>query len=162
VFRLTSQESRLLKSISCTFTDTTTFPTTTYVTNEIITTPFGEKVNYTVKLGKKGLPEGYGIGHYFDLNFPYVYKGFWFHGNNNGQGEAVWENGDIFSGRSKDGFKNGRGTYKWSDGSVYEGNLKHFDLVCFKLVLFWTKSVHKLQCNLECNPVMNKRHIVNN
>jgi hypothetical protein len=38
------------------------------VTNEIITTPFGDKVNYTGKLGKTGLPEGYGIGHYFELN----------------------------------------------------------------------------------------------
>jgi hypothetical protein len=98
------------------------------VTNKIITNPFGNKVNYTGKLDEKGLPTGYGIGHYFDLNMPYVYKGFWFHGNNNGHGEGVWDNGDIYSGRWKDGLRNGNGTYKWSTGSVFKGNLKHFDL----------------------------------
>jgi hypothetical protein len=115
------------------------------VTNEIITTPFGDKVNYTGKLGKTGLPEGYGIGHYFELNSnrtyvytgygidsyfklnrTYVYTGLWFHGKNNGQGEAVWDDGDIYNGTWKDGFMNCQGTYKWSSGDVYEGILKHF------------------------------------
>jgi hypothetical protein len=48
----------------------------------------------------------------------------------------------------------GFGTMTWSSGSVYEGNLKHFDLAFIKVSIFLTKSVYKLQCNLECNPVM--------
>jgi hypothetical protein len=87
-----------LKSKRCTFTDTTTIPTTTYVTNEIITTPFGDKVNYTGKLDEKGLPIGYGIGHYFELIRSYVYTGLWFHGHNNGQGQAVCDDGDKYIG----------------------------------------------------------------
>jgi hypothetical protein len=41
-------------------------------------------------------------------------------------------------------------------GAVYEGNQKHFDLSFLKISIFLTKSVHKLQCNHECNTVMNK------
>jgi hypothetical protein len=47
-------------------------------------------------------------------------------------------------------------------GAVYEGNQKHFDLSFLKISIFLTKSVHKLQCNHECNTVMNKWHIVYN
>jgi hypothetical protein len=80
-----------------------------------------------------GLAEGYGIGHFFQLEVPFVYTGFWYQGKLNGRGGSVWSNGNN-----------------------YEGNLQHFYLAFLKLSLFLTKSVHNLQCNHECNTVMNK------
>jgi hypothetical protein len=113
-----------------TFTDTTT-PTTlttlTTPTTQILSDPFGNKVNYTGQM-TNGLADGYGIGHFFEYNPPFVYTGYWNQGQLNGSGEAVWDDGSSYSGMYKDGFKNGKGTFKWSDGSVYEGNLKYFDL----------------------------------
>jgi hypothetical protein len=135
-----NEESRFLKIPDCTFTDTTTIPTTSNVKNKIIQSPFGDKVNYTGTIAN-GLPKGYGSGHYFELNRPYVYTGFWYQGQNNGQGEAVWEDGDIYRGMWDAGLMNGQGTFKWSNGNVYEGNLKPYDF------LFMNKYVHKLQCN---------------
>jgi hypothetical protein len=95
------------------------------VTNKIITSPFGDKVNYTGHMDSD-FAEGCGIGHYFELNRTYVYNGTWNDGKANGQGEAVWDDGDIYNGTWKDGFMNCQGTYKWSSGDVYEGILKHF------------------------------------
>jgi hypothetical protein len=52
----------------------------------------------------------------------------------------------------------GFGTYTWSSGNiVYEGNLRHFDLAFLKVSIFFTKSVYKLKCNLECNPLINNK-----
>jgi hypothetical protein len=85
------------------FTDTTTPSTLTTPTTQILSDPFGNKVNYTGQM-TNGLAEGYGIGHFFEENPPFVYTGDWNQGLLNGSGEAVWD-----------------------DGSVYEGNLKYFD-----------------------------------
>jgi hypothetical protein len=76
------------------FTDTTT-PTTT--TTQIFTDPFGNKVNYTGQM-TNGLAEGYGIGHFFQLEVPFVYTGFWNQGTLNGRGGSVWSNGNNYEG----------------------------------------------------------------
>jgi hypothetical protein len=109
-----------------TFTDTTTLTTPTTPTTQILKDPFGNKVNYTGQM-TNGLAEGYGIGIFFEKSPPFVFTGYISQGQINGSGEAVWVNGDSYSGMYQGGFKNGKGTFRWSDGSVYEGNLKHFD-----------------------------------
>jgi hypothetical protein len=96
-------------------------------TSHIFRNQNGNKVNYTGQMAQ-GLADGFGAGHYFELNIPYVYTGDWIEGKAIGQGKAVYDNGNSYSGQWNNGLMNGQGTNIIRNVGTYEGNPKPFNL----------------------------------
>lgn len=53
-----------------------------------------------------------------------TYTGEWANNAPNGQGTAVYDDGNKYVGEFKDGKRDGQGTYTWADGSKYVGEFK--------------------------------------
>jgi len=79
----------------------------------------GNTYAYTGESNKNSLPEGNGKAVYKNGN---SYDGEWTNGKPDGKGTFTWVNGDVYSGYFKNGYRNGNGRCAYKDGSVYDGD----------------------------------------
>lgn len=105
-------------------TDRSSNITTKYVTNLIVSDPYGEKGEYTGTVDKvTSMPHGYGRLNYEGTGR--WYEGDWKYGRWTGRGQLSNHEGDIYEGELLDDHKHGYGVMRFADKRIYEGQFKH-------------------------------------